>query len=171
MPWEYIACKFGLQDIWGLFPSCEVPLQTWLLSLYGGHFILHVIWGYYAPPPKLEVGGRILSFPFSRFLYISCKKPQEEIWHFGSNTWKRRGHFTGNIRGNMGFRVVSGYFLDIKWIIRRQYASYIPLHPILGQNLDYMPVLCRQYMAYLSFPGILPVIHGLLYLNSTDFSL
>ena len=35
-------------------------------------------------PPKLEVGGRMLSFPFSRFLYISCKKPQEEIWHFGT---------------------------------------------------------------------------------------
>ena len=67
----------------------------------------------------------------------------------------------------MGFRVVSGYFLDIKWIIRRQYASYIPLHPISGQYLDYMPVLCRQYMAYLPFTGILPVIHGLLYLNST----
>ena len=69
----------------------------------------------------------------------------------------------------MGFRVVSGYFLDIKWIIRRQYASYIPLHPIWGKYLDYMPVLCRQYMAYLPFTGILPVIHGLLYLNSTQF--
>ena len=68
----------------------------------------------------------------------------------------------------MGFRVVSGYFLDIKWIIRRQYASYIPLHPIWGKYLDYMPVLCRQCVAFLAFTGILLVIHGLLYLNSTE---
>ena len=74
----------------------------------------------------------------------------------------------GNIRGNMGLRAVSGYFPGISWIISRQYASYIPLHPIWGKYLDYMPVLCRQYMAYLPFTGILPVIHGLLYLNSTQ---
>ena len=68
----------------------------------------------------------------------------------------------------MGLRAVSGYFPGISWILSRQYASYIPLHPIWGKYLDYMPVLCRQYLAYLSFPGILPVIHGLLYLNSTS---
>ena len=73
----------------------------------------------------------------------------------------------GNIRGNMGLRAVSGYFPGIKWIISRQYTSYIPLHPIWGQYLNYMPVLCREYMAYLPFTGILPVIHGLLYLTST----
>ena len=49
----------------------------------------------------------------------------------------------------MGLRAVSGYFPGILRILSRQYASYIPLHPIWGKYLDYMPVLCRQYMAYL----------------------
>ena len=50
----------------------------------------------------------------------------------------------------------------------RQYASYLPLGPILGHYIDYMPVICMHYVAYLPFTGILLVIHGLLYYNSTE---
>merc|ERR1712012_1369150 len=73
----------------------------------------------------------------------------------------------GKIRGNMGLRAVTRYFPGIKWIIRRQYASHIPLHPISGQYPDYMPAMCRQYMAYLPFTGNSWGIHGPLYYNST----
>ena len=64
-------------------------------------------------PPKLEVGGRILSFPFSRFLYISCKNPKRKFGISGA-IFEKEEVILREISGEIW---VSGLFPGIFWTL------------------------------------------------------
>ena len=64
-------------------------------------------------PPKVEVVGRLLLFPFSRFSYISRKTPSGGNLAFREQCLKKKRSFYGKYQGKYGFegcfRVFSGH--------------------------------------------------------------